>query len=146
MSLRYYENLYYINLGKYGANQPQTEYFKMKINSIKEQNRIENENTLYYNKRSTKGINTNKIVNKVEDLISQLKINSLTKNEIEGQFKNFYFKIVVTNLYEPFMMTITQQTGEKQTLYFEKSGLFKHYGLKGSEANNLLYQEENILE
>lgn len=77
---------------------------------------------------------------------SPLVLTSKSTSEIEGNYANAYFKIVITNSFEPFMITFRLENKEVQTLYFEKSGLFRFFNLKGSEMNSELYSYDLIFE
>ncbi len=141
----YYNNAYYINFGRYGNSNPQTEYFKLKVSNMKDLIKAVQEI-----KRSNIGKNLSKNSYKVQENNkenqNQLVINSKTISEIEGFYNNNYFKIVITNSFEPFMITFRLKNKEVQTLYFEKSGLFRFLNLKGSDMNSELYSHDLIFE
>ena len=43
------------------------------------------------------------------------------------------------------MVCFTLMNKEKKTLYFEKSGLFKFFNIKGIDANSKLYVQSHIM-
>ena len=154
-----YEKAYYLNMGKYGPNDPNTEYFKIKLELMND--KIKNyfpfsqtknllfKNISYYNSNS----NLNKfdtVQDKNDYFISQA-MNSQILHK--GKAETFSFKISTSNFYEPFIISLYNSSDNEENKYlpqffvgnltFDKNKLIEFLGEK--EGNNKVFYTDNNL-
>ncbi len=167
-----YEKAYYLNLGRYGANNMNTEYFKIKIgifnetqkklNLIKPMNSFSQINIkrTHSNKKENSGFSN---ISNMND--STIKFNSSlystnnfnkannTNLDIKGFTNSFKFSVTQSKVYEPFVISIYELSSnfdnEKEIifikkLYFDKNKMMRFFKI-GYMNNNELYKEEFIL-
>ena len=144
----FYENGYYLNLGRFGAENPDTIYFKTKLDAINEEfNKypsIQGFKPKTNNEiGSTKINNNNNVANNYEKIMHK------------GQAETFSFKIPSSSLLEPFLLTlyridhnpnIDRYSAELLfgNVLLDKQKLCKYLRLKGNNINNLFYTDENL--
>ena len=138
----YYEHGYYLNLGRFGADNKDTIFFKKKLDLINE------ELNIYPSFQGFKVININ----------NQSKNNNKQGNILyKGQTETFSFQIQTSLFSEPFNISlfIINKEGIYDTysqdlligkISFDKKKLMKFLNIKGNNinTNNLFYTDENI--
>ena len=145
-----YENGYYLNLGRLGAENQITEYFKNKLDLINEELKKKASNhqaitQVIINPNSLKTTNNNNIKNQN---------NFIGKIMHKGKAETFCFKIPTSSLYEPFLLSL-YALGQDDTnryapelylgnLCFDKQKLAKYLRLKGTNYNSMFYTDENL--
>jgi hypothetical protein len=143
----FYENGYYLNLGRFGAENPDTIYFKTKLDAINEEfNKypsIQGFKPKTNNDIGSTKINNNNVANNYEKIMHK------------GQAETFSFKIPSSSLLEPFLLTlyridhnpnIDRYSAELLfgNVLLDKQKLSKYLRLKGNNINNLFYTDENL--
>ena len=143
-----YENGYYLNLGRYGAENPNTKYFKNNLDIINEEMKKypSEKNQIVINSNSpTKIITNNNNCNTV----------NYTGNIIhKGKTDTFSFKIPTSSLYEPFLLSLYELGSDDTNKYtsklflgnlcFDKQKLAKYLRLKGVNYNSIFYTDDNL--
>ena len=141
----YYEHGYYLNLGRFGADNKDTIFFKKKLDLINE------ELNVYPSFQGFKVININ----------NQSKNNNKQGNILyKGQTETFSFQIQTSLFSEPFNISLFRINKEgiydtySQDLLigkisFDKKKLMKFLNIRGNNnnninTNNLFYTDENI--
>ena len=152
----YYEHGYYLNLGRWGAENPDTKYFKEKLDSI-------NEELDKY--PSVPGLKTKSNTNN-NDINTNTNFNYQNQNNNnnnfekilhKGQAGTFSFKIPSSSLLEPFLVTLYKidhkgvyDKYSAELLFgnviFDKQKLIKFLKLKGNNnnINQMFYTDENL--
>ena len=144
----YYEHGYYLNLGRYGAENPDTIYFKTKLDAINEElNKYPN-----FQGIKIKGNNNDNTKNNNNNLA-----NNFDKILHKGQAETFSFKIPTSSLLEPFLLTLYKIDKEgimdryaAELLFgnvmLDKQKLIKYLNIKGNgnNINKLFYTDENL--
>ena len=150
----FYEHGYYLNLGRFGAENPDTIYFKTKLDAINQEfNKFPN-----FQGTKTKNTNITNITN--NDMIgpnnnNNTGLNNFQKIMHKGQAETFSFKIPSSSLLEPFLITfyridhnpnIDRYSAELLfgNVLFDKQKLSKYLNLKGSNINSKFYTDENL--
>ena len=149
-----YENGYYLNLGRYGAENSITEFFKNKLDIVNEEFKKEPSMPLSENQVANNPIIQN---NKNIDENSN---NNINKNNFignimhKGKADTFCFKIPTSSLYEPFLLSIYSLGSDddnryspelfKGNLCFDKQKLAKYLRLKGTRYNPMFYTDDNL--
>jgi len=141
----YYEHGYYLNLGRFGADNKDTIFFKKKLDLINE------ELNIYPSFQGFKVININ----------NQSKNNNKQGNILyKGQTETFSFQIQTSLFLEPFNISLFRINKEgiydtySQDLLIgkislDKKKLMKFLNIRGNNSNNintnnLFYTDENI--
>lgn len=148
----YYENGYYLNLGRYGAENPQTEYFKNKLDLINEE--LKKYPSLSQPKPQTM-INSNSPSYKEKNNNYKNNNNNYYGNIMhKGKADTFCFKIPTSSLYEPFLLSIYSLGEDDNNRYapelflgnlcFDKQKLARFLKLKGTNYNPMFYTDENL--
>ncbi len=168
-----YEKAYYLNLGRYGAKNINTEYFKLKLQIINEQNnrkiikQIEIGNSVnnssqfknlnYSNSSFDKNKNNNKVI-----LFDEYTNTKVCKNEIfgnihegtysipnlSGSAQDFKYTVTYSNRLEPWICSIYLNYDDRDdsfiaNLYFDKNKLCKILHL-GKLNNEQMYSKKII--
>ena len=145
-----YENGYYLNLGRLGAENQITEYFKNKLDLINEElkKKASNHQTktqVIINESTPKAANNNNFKNQ----------NNFIGNVMhKGKAETFCFKIPTSSLYEPFLLSMYALGQDDINRYapelylgnlcFDKQKLAKYLRLKGTNYNSMFYTDENL--
>ena len=148
----YYENGYCLNLGRYGAENPQTEYFKNKLDLINEE--LKKYPSLSQPKPQTM-INSNSPSYKEKNNNYKNNNNNYYGNIMhKGKADTFCFKIPTSSLYEPFLLSIYSLGEDDNNRYapelflgnlcFDKQKLARFLKLKGTNYNPMFYTDENL--
>ena len=148
----YYENGYYLNLGRYGAENPQTEYFKNKLDLINEE--LKKYPSLSQPKPQTM-INSNSPSYKEKNNNYKNNNNNYYGNIMhKGKADTFCCKIPTSSLYEPFLLSIYSLGEDDNNRYapelflgnlcFDKQKLARFLKLKGTNYNPMFYTDENL--
>ena len=157
----YYEHGYYLNLGRNGAENPDTIYFKTKLDALN--NELSNYPSFPNVKMKTN--NTNNDIN----INSQKNINNINNNNFnnnndfnnfekimhKGQAETFSFKIPSTSFLEPLLITLYEIENNPNmdryasellfgNVLLDKQKLAKYLKLKGNNVNSLFYTDENL--
>ena len=157
----YYEHGYYLNLGRNGAENPDTIYFKTKLDALN--NELSNYPSFPNVKMKTN--NTNNDIN----INSQKNINNMNNNNFnnnndfnnfekimhKGQAETFSFKIPSTSFLEPLLITLYEIENNPNidryasellfgNVLLDKQKLSKYLKLKGNNINSLFYTDENL--
>ena len=157
----YYEHGYYLNLGRNGAENPDTIYFKTKLDALN--NELSNYPSFPNVKMKTN--NTNNDIN----INSQKNINNINNNNFnnnndfnnfekimhKGQAETFSFKIPSTSFLEPLLITLYEIENNPNidryasellfgNVLLDKQKLSKYLKLKGNNINSLFYTDENL--
>lgn len=143
-----YENGYYLNLGRFGAENDLTLFFKNKMDLMNEE----------LKKFTSQQPKTQVIVNQNNHNINT-NDNSGNNNFIgnimhKGKAETFSFKIPTSSLYEPFLLSI-YSIGQDDSnrfapelflgnLCFDKQKLAKYLRLRGNNFNAKFYTDDNL--
>ena len=144
-----YENGYYLNLGRYGAENQITEYFKNKLDLINE----ELKKNLSFSQQKTQVMinpsSPNRTIN--NNFKNQ---NNLTNIMHKGKAETFSFRIPTSSLYEPFLLSLYSLGQDDNNRYapelflgnlcFDKQKLAKFLRLNGINYNSMFYTDENL--
>ena len=154
-----YENGYYLNLGRYGADNSITEYFKNKLDSINEEIKKFPDDPLpktqviiNSNNPSKKSINNNFNNNYINNNYNVKNYNSNVIHK--GKAETYSFRIPTTSLYEPFLLTLYKIGDDDNDRYaselflgnlcFDKQKLARYLGIKGTNFNSMFYSDDNL--
>jgi hypothetical protein len=156
-----YEKAYYLNLGRYGAQDSSTEYFKIKLNMMND--KIKN----YFPFSQTANFSTSNINNYFKNTNDNNKTNksnsnlqystysqSMNSNILhKGKTDTFSFKIPTSSLYEPFIISLYKLSEDIKNDYlpklfignitFDKTKLINFLGEE--EGNNLIFYTDESL-
>ena len=157
----YYEHGYYLNLGRNGAENPDTIYFKTKLDALN--NELSNYPSFPNVKMKTNNTNIDININ------SQKNINNMNNNNFnnnndfnnfekimhKGQAETFSFKIPSTSFLEPLLITLYEIENNPNidryasellfgNVLLDKQKLGKYLKLKGNNINSLFYTDENL--
>ena len=157
----YYEHGYYLNLGRNGAENPDTIYFKTKLDALN--NELSNYPSFPNVKMKTNNTNIDININ------SQKNINNMNNNNFnnnndfnnfekimhKGQAETFSFKIPSTSFLEPLLITLYEIENNPNidryasellfgNVLLDKQKLSKYLKLKGNNINSLFYTDENL--
>ena len=156
----FYEHGYYLNLGRFGADNEDTIYFKKKLDLINEELSMFPQ---FQGVKSKKSNNTSKSPtnNQRNNQSSNSNINNNQGNILhKGQAQTFSFQIPTSSLLEPFLITLYKIN--KEGIYdkyspkllignvtLNKQKLMKYLKLRGNNNNNvninkLFYTDENL--
>lgn len=143
-----YENGYYLNLGRFGAENDLTLFFKNKMDLMNEE----------LKKFTSQQPKTQVIINQ-NNYNSNTIDNSGNNNFIgnimhKGKAETFSFKIPSSSLYEPFLLSV-YSIGQDDSnrfapelylgnLCFDKQKLAKYLRLRGNNFNSKLYTDDNL--
>jgi len=146
-----YENGYYLNLGRYGAENPITEYFKNKLDLINEE--IKNYPSTTQQKNQTI-INSSSPTNRTANNNIKNPSNYIGNILHKGKADTFSFKIPTSSLYEPFLLSVYTLGPDENNRYapelflgnlcFDKQKLAKYLKLKGTRYNSMFYTDESL--
>jgi hypothetical protein len=147
-----YENGYYLNLGRHGAENQITEYFKNKLDLINEE--LKKYPSLSQPKPQTM-INSNSPSYKEKNNNYKNNNNNYYGNIMhKGKADTFCFKIPTSSLYEPFLLSIYSLGEDDNNRYapelflgnlcFDKQKLARFLKLKGTNYNPMFYTDENL--
>ena len=146
----FYEHGYYLNLGRFGAENADTIYFKTKLDAINE------EFNKYPSFQSFKPKNNNDMGSTRNNINNNNNVNNnYEKIMHKGQAETFSFKIPSSSLLEPFLLTLYRighnpnvDRYSAELLFgnvlLDKQKLSKYLRLKGNNINNLFYTDENL--
>jgi hypothetical protein len=145
-----YENGYYLNLGRHGAENPITEYFKNKLDLINE----ELKKYPTFPEPKPKVIMNPNSPNKMINNNYQNKTNYIGNIMHKGKAETFCFKIPTSSLYEPFLLSLYALSQDDNNRYapelflgnlcFDKQKMAKYLRLKGTNYNSMFYTDENL--
>lgn len=150
-----YEKIYYLNVGKFGVNNANTQKFKKK--------KEEYENELR-NGRNFNNNKNNKINNYNDNLNYNEDNNFINKKLMEGNIANakgtaetFSFKIPITKNIEPMIISFYALSNDDgndrfsselflKNIYLDKNKLFNYYGMNEHtiQQNYFLYTDDAI--
>ncbi len=146
-----YENGYYLNLGRYGAENPITEYFKKKLDLINEELK---KYPILPQPKSFPALSSNSPSNKDNNNNCKLSNNFIGNIMHKGKADTFSFKIPTSSLYEPFLISLYAIGEDDNNRYapqlylgnlcFDKQKLAKYLRLKGTNFNALFYTDDNL--
>ena len=146
-----YENGYYLNLGRYGAENPVTEYFKKKLDLINEELK---KYPILPQPKSFPVASSNSPSNKENNNNCKLSNNFIGNIMHKGKADTFSFKIPTSSLYEPFLISLYAIGEDDNNRYapqlylgnlcFDKQKLAKYLRLKGTNFNALFYTDDNL--
>ena len=144
-----YENGYYLNLGRFGAESQITEYFKNKIDLINEDLK---KNPSFSLQKTQVMINPNTPNRTANNIIKNQ--NNLANIMHKGKAETFCFRIPTSSLYEPFLLSLYSLGQDDNNRYapelflgnlcFDKQKLAKFLRLKGTNFNSMFYTDENL--
>ena len=156
----FYEHGYYLNLGRFGADNEDTIYFKKKLDLINEELSMF---PSFQGVKSKKSNSTSKSPtnNQRNNQSNNSNINNNQGNILhKGQAQTFSFQIPTSSLLEPFLITLYKIN--KEGIYdkyspkllignvtLNKQKLMKYLKLRGNNNNNvninkLFYTDENL--
>jgi hypothetical protein len=146
-----YENGYYLNLGRYGAENSITEYFKNKLDLINDEIK---KYPILPQQKSYQIPNSNSPVNKETNNNIKYPNNYIGNIMHKGRAETFSFKIPTSSLYEPFLLSLYSIGEDDNNRYapelylgnlcFDKQKLAKYLRLKGTNFNALFYTDDNL--
>ena len=146
-----YENGYYLNLGRYGAENSITEYFKNKLDLINDEIK---KYPVLPQQKSYQIPNSNSPVNKETNNNIKYPNNYIGNIMHKGRAETFSFKIPTSSLYEPFLLSLYSIGEDDNNRYapelylgnlcFDKQKLAKYLRLKGTNFNALFYTDDNL--
>ena len=144
-----YENGYYLNLGRHGAENQITEYFKNKLDLINEELK---KNPSFSQQKTQVMINPHS-PNRTTNIYYKNQ-NNLTNIMHKGKAETFCFRIPTSSLYEPFLLSLYSIGQDENNRYapelflgnlcFDKQKLSKFLRLKGTNYNSMFYTDENL--
>ena len=144
-----YENGYYLNLGRHGAENQITEYFKNKLDLINEELK---KNPSFSQQKTQVIINPNSPNKTTNNNFKNQ--NNLTNIMHKGKADTFCFRIPTSSLYEPFLLSLYSLGQDDNNRYapelflgnlcFDKQKLAKFLRLKGTNYNSMFYTDENL--
>ena len=162
-----YEKAYYLNLGRYGGQNVNTEYFKTKLEILQEemkknQNNFSINNSIVNNRSEAKTAQ-NFYVRNDSQFTGNNSINNnnysafnqtMTGNILhKGKTDTFSFKIPTSSLYEPFLVSIYNLGKDDNNRYlselfvcnlcFDKNKLLKFLG-ENDINNYVFYTDDNL--
>ena len=149
----YFEHGYYLNLGRFGAENPDTIYFKTKFDAINEElNKYPSFQNMKYKNNNN---NNNNDINNHKSNNNSNNMNNYEKIMHKGQAETFSFKIPTSSLLEPFLMTLYRIDHNSNidryaaellfgNVLLDKQKLCKYLKLKGNNINMLFYTDENL--
>ena len=162
-----YEKAYYLNLGRYGGQNVNTEYFKTKLEILQEeikknQNNFSINNSIVNNRSEAKTAQ-NFYVRNDSQFTGNNSINNtnysafnqtMTGNILhKGKTDTFSFKIPTSSLYEPFLVSIYNLGKDDNNRYlselfvcnlcFDKNKLLKFLG--ENDINNYVFYTDDSL-
>ena len=144
-----YENGYYLNLGRHGAENQITEYFKNKLDLINEELK---KNPSFSQQKTQVMVNPNSPNRATNSNYKNQ--NNLTNIMHKGKAETFCFRIPTSSLYEPFLLSLYSIGEDENNRYapelflgnlcFDKQKLSKFLRLKGTNYNSMFYTDENL--
>ena len=144
-----YENGYYLNLGRHGAENQITEYFKNKLDLINEELK---KNSSFSQQKTQVMVNPNSPNRATNSNYKNQ--NNLTNIMHKGKAETFCFRIPTSSLYEPFLLSLYSIGEDENNRYapelflgnlcFDKQKLSKFLRLKGTNYNSMFYTDENL--
>jgi hypothetical protein len=162
-----YQKAYYLNLGRYGGQNVNTEYFKTKLEILQEemkknQNNFSINNSIVNNRSEAKTAQ-NFYVRNDSQFTGNNSINNnnysafnqtMTGNILhKGKTDTFSFKIPTSSLYEPFLVSIYNLGKDDNNRYlselfvcnlcFDKNKLLKFLG-ENDINNYVFYTDDNL--
>lgn len=164
-----YEKAYYINLGRYGAQNVNTEYYKKKFDFIKQEypqlsqsNNLNNNNNNMSNSNSNFNRSSpNKLLTSNSGFSPNKSVSNKSSNTQQillhkGKSDTFSFKIPTSNFYEPLLISIYSlpNNNNKESnpyspeffvcnLCFDKIKLLKYLKEYGND-NSVFYTDDNL--
>lgn len=143
-----YENGYYLNLGRFGAENELTIFFKNKMDLMNEE----------LKKFSSQQPKTQVIVNQNNhnnNTIDNSGNNNFIGNIMhKGKADTFSFKIPTSTLYEPFLLSVYSIGQDDRNRFapelflgnicFDKQKLAKYLRLRGNNFNAKFYTDDNL--
>ena len=164
----FYEHGYYLNLGRFGADNNDTIYFKKKLDLINEELsmypsfqpiKIKNNNNINKNNNESRSPINNQRNNQPNNINSNIK-NKQGNILHKGQADTFSFEIPTTLFLEPFSISLFRISKEgiydrfSEALLFgkvslNKQKLMKFLNIRENNSNNintnmLFYTDENL--
>ena len=148
----FFEHGYYLNLGRFGAENPDTIYFKTKLDAINEE--LNKYPSFQGMKFKTNSNNNSEM--KIPKNNNSNNVNSNLENMIhKGQAETFSFKIPSSSMLEPFLITLYRIDHNPNidrfsaellfgNVLLDKQKLSKYLKLKGNNINNMFYTDENL--
>jgi hypothetical protein len=165
--IAYYEKAYYLNKGRYGDKNINTEYFKTKIDIVNDEMKKYSTSFTNTNKYTKSNSNNSFSINNQRTNSNSFNHSFSNKNKTylytktqlapnmlhKGKADTFSFKIPTSNLYEPLLVSIYALGNDDNNRYtpdlfvcnlcFDKTKLLSFFGEK--EANNeIFYTDENL--
>ena len=144
-----YENGYYLNLGRHGAENQITEYFKNKLDLINEELK---KKPSFSQQKTQVMVNPNSPNRATNSNYKNQ--NNLTNIMHKGKAETFCFRIPTSSLYEPFLLSLYSIGEDENNRYapelflgnlcFDKQKLSKFLRLKGTNYNSMFYTDENL--
>ena len=145
-----YENGYYLNLGRHGAENQITAYFKNKLDLINEELK---KSPTFPQKKAQAVINPNS-PNKMVNNNYKIQNNNIGNIMHKGKAETFCFKIPTSSLYEPFLLSLYALSQDDNNRYapelflgnlcFDKQKMARYLRLKGTNFNSMFYTDENL--
>lgn len=148
-----YEKAYYLNLGRYGGKNVNTEYFKMKLEIANEEMRKYS----HYSPHNKTGLMqpnygmSSSFYNKSNDFSTPS--YHLQNIMHKGKTDSFSFKIPTSNFYEPLLVSIYSPTIDDDKRYspelfvcnliFDKAKILKYLHERES-SNAVIYSDEAL--
>lgn len=143
-----YENGYYLNLGRFGAENELTLFFKNKMELMNEELKLLNSQQ----PKTKVTVNQNNHGN--HNLDNYGKMNFIGNIMHKGKADTFSFKIPTSLLYEPFLISVYSIGNDDNNRYtpelflgnvcFDKQKLAKYLRLKGNNYNPMFYTDDNL--
>ena len=147
----YYEKGYYLNLGRYGAENPLTEFFKNKLDYINDELK---KNPSERQTKTKIVVNSNPVSNVATSSNFYNQNNFIGNILHKGKAETFSFKIPTSSLYEPFLISVYILGEDDNNRYapelflgnlcFDKQKLGKYLKLKGTNFNSMFYTDDNL--
>ena len=144
-----YENGYYLNLVRHGAENQITEYFKNKLDLINEELK---KKPSFSQQKTQVMVNPNSPNRATNSNYKNQ--NNLTNIMHKGKAETFCFRIPTSSLYEPFLLSLYSIGEDENNRYapelflgnlcFDKQKLSKFLRLKGTNYNSMFYTDENL--
>ena len=151
-----YEKAYYLNVGKYGLNSPNSLKYKYKKEEF--ENNLEMQQSLYSDSiYNTNFNNKESYYFNESNNFTNFKLFQGNISNAKGSTDTFSFKIPITKNIEPMIISFYSLNDDYiddkfnsdlffKNIYLDKSKLFKYYGINehSTSQNYLLYTDEKI--
>lgn len=134
-------------MGRFGTNNLNTEYFKVKLETAIKSNKSKTNNINSKNNHMLENNSSHSFLQSEDNNISNQMIvfnknnnNNNKSNEITGKAVNFIFRIFISKIYEPLTFSIYDLENNFVTnIYFDKNLISRYFKIININSN--IYSE-----